>query len=44
MFAYNNNKVKDTQYIIGDPRVRSSNKFNVPDDDATVKQAASGWI
>ena len=44
MFAYNNNKVKDTQYIIGDPRVRSSNKFGVPDDNATVKQAASGWI
>lgn len=44
MFAYNNNKVKDTQYIIGDPRVRSSNKFGVPDDNATVKQDAAGWI
>ena len=44
MFAYNNNKVKDTQYIIGDPRVRSSNKFGVPDDNATVKQDAAGWV
>lgn len=43
-FAYNNNKNKDTEYIIGDPRVRSSNKFNVPDDDATVKEEATGWI
>ena len=32
MFAYNNNKIKDTQYIIGDPRVRSSNKLDIPDD------------
>ena len=44
MFAYNNNKIKDTQYIIGDPRVRSSNKLGVPDDNATVKQDATGWI
>ena len=43
-FAYNNNKNKDTEYIIGDPRVRSSNKLGVPDDNATVKEAATGWI
>ena len=43
-FAYNNNGVLDNEYIIGDPRVRSSNKFNVPDDNATVKQDAAGWI
>ena len=44
MFAYNNNKVKDSEYIIGDPRVRSSNKLGVPDDNTTVKQNADGWI
>ena len=44
MFAYNNNKIKDTQYIIGDPRVRSSNKLGVPDDTNQVKQDATGWI
>ena len=43
-FAYNNNNNKDTQYIIGDPRVRSSNKLGVPDDNTTVKQDATGWI
>ena len=43
-FAYNNNKNKDTEYIIGDPRERSSNKLGVPDDDTTVKQNATGWI
>ena len=44
-FAYNNDKNKDTEYIIGDPRVRSSNKFNVPDLDTTTPQAnATGWI
>ena len=43
-FAYNNNKNKDTEYIIGDPRVRSSYKLGVPDDDTTVKQDAYGWI
>ena len=31
-FAYNNNKNKDTEYIIGDPRERSSNKLGIPDD------------
>ena len=44
MFAYNNDKVKDSKYIIGDPRVRSSNKLGVPDDNTTVKQNADGWI
>ena len=44
MFAYNNNKIKDKEYIIGDPRQRSSNKFGVPDDNTTVKQSAAGWI
>ena len=43
-FAYNNNKNKDTEYIIGDPRVRSSYKLGVPDDNTTVKQNADGWI
>ena len=43
-FAYNNNKNKDKEYIIGDPRERSSNKFNVPNDNATVKTDATGWI
>ena len=31
-FAYNNNKNKDTEYIIGDPRVRTSNKLGISDD------------
>ena len=45
MFAYNNNKNKDTQYIIGDPRVRSSYKLGVPDQNNTTPQTnASGWI
>ena len=45
MFAYNNNKNKDTQYIIGDPRVRSSYKLGVPDQNITTpQQNASGWI
>lgn len=44
MFAYNNNKNKDTQYIIGDPRVRSSNKLGVKDDTEVVKKRAEGWI
>ena len=45
MFAYNNNKIKDTQYIIGDPRVRSSNKLGVPDENTTTpQQSATGWI
>lgn len=43
-FAYNNNKNKDKEYIIGDPRVRSSNKLGVPDDNTTVKENADGWI
>ena len=45
MFAYNNNKNKDTQYIIGDPRVRNSDKLSVPDQNTTTpQQDASGWI
>lgn len=32
------------RYIVGDPRSRSTNKFGVQDDDATVKQDADGWI
>ena len=44
MFAYNNNKVKDKEYIIGDPRVRVSDKLGVPDDTNQVKQNATGWI
>ena len=44
-FAYNNNKNKDTEYVIGDPRVRSSYKLGVPDQDTTTPQtAATGWI
>ena len=44
-FAYNNNKNKDTEYIIGDPRERSSNKLGVPDQNTTTPQTnASGWI
>ena len=29
MFAYNNNNVLDTEYIIGDPRTRTSNTYGV---------------
>ena len=53
-FAYNNNKNKDTEYIIGDPRERSSNKLGISDDKnntANVNTAnptsatnTSGWI
>ena len=47
-FAYNNNKNKDTEYIIGDPRVRSPYKLDVPNDESnnptTAKQNAPGWI
>ena len=44
-FAYNNNKIKDTEYIIGDPRERKSNKLGVSDQNTTTpQQAASGWI
>ena len=44
-FAYNNDKNKDTEYIIGDPRVRTSYKLDVPDQNTTTPQtAATGWI
>ena len=43
-FAYNNNQNKDTEYIIGDPRVRSSNLLGVGDDTEEVKRVADGWI
>ena len=44
-FAYNNNKNKDTEYIIGDPRERSSNKLGVSDQNTTTpQQSATGWI
>ena len=43
-FAYNNNKNKDTEYIIGDPRVRSSNLLGVGNDTEEVKRVADGWI
>ena len=53
-FAYNNTKNKDTEYIIGDPRERSSNKLGISDDKnntANVNTAnptnatnTSGWI
>ena len=44
-FAYNNNKNKDTEYVIGDPRVRRSYKLDVPDQNTTTPQtAATGWI
>ena len=44
-FAYNNDKNKDTEYIIGDHRVRTSYKLDVPDQNTTTPQtAASGWI
>ena len=48
--AFNKNNCKfeidadSFDYIIGDPRERSPYKFNVPDDDATVNQNATGWI
>ena len=41
-FVYLNNQ--DKEYIIGDPRVRSSNKLGIGDDDTEVKQNANGWI
>ena len=42
-FVYTNNQKKE--YIIGDPRVRSSNKLGVPDQNTTTpQQSASGWI
>ena len=45
MFAYNNDKVKNTEYIIGDPRVRTSYKLGVPDQNTTTPQtSATGWI
>lgn len=44
-FAYNNEKNKETEYIIGDPRVRTSYKLDVPDQNTTTPQtAATGWI
>ena len=52
-FAYNNNKNKDTEYIIGDPRQRTSYKFDVPDNTTTANENTvnpgnatntSGWI
>ena len=53
-FAYNNDKVKDTEYIIGDPRVRTSNKLGISDDtnntagvntaNPTRNTNTSGWI
>ena len=53
-FAYNNNKNKDTEYIIGDPRVRTSNKLGISDDTNNTANAntanpanatnTSGWI
>ena len=43
-FAYNSTQTKDTEYIIGDPRVRSSNLLGVGNDTDEVKQAATGWI
>ena len=42
-FVYTNNQKKE--YIIGDPRVRSSNKLGVPDENTTTpKKNATGWI
>ena len=35
-FAYNNNKNKDTEYIIGDPRVRTSNTLGVSNINTTA--------
>ena len=43
-FAYNNNKNKDTEYFIGDPRERTSNLLGAGNDTDQVKQNASGWI
>ena len=53
-FAYNNNKNKDTEYIIGDPRVRTSDKLGISDDKNNTANAntanpgnatnTSGWI
>ena len=41
-FAYDN---KNVEYVIGDPRVRSSYKFDVPDvDNTTPVKDAKGWI
>ena len=45
MFAYNSDKIKDTQYIIGDPRVRSSDLLGVEGEDTTEpSRNADGWI
>ena len=41
-FVYTNNQKKE--YIIGDPRERSSNLLGVGNDTDQVKQAATGWI
>ena len=42
-FVYTNNQKKE--YIIGDPRQRTSYKLGVPDQDTTTpQQNASGWI
>ena len=42
-FVYTNNQKKE--YIIGDPRERSSNKLGVSDQNTTTpQQAATGWI
>ena len=52
-FAYDSND-KDKEYIIGDPRERSSNKLGIPDDknntanvntaNPTTATKTSGWI
>ena len=41
-FVYTNNQKKE--YIIGDPRERSSNLLGVGNDTDQVKQNATGWI
>ena len=42
-FVYTNNQKKE--YIIGDPRERTSNKLGVSDQNTTTpQQAATGWI
>ena len=42
-FVYTNNQKKE--YIIGDPRERSSNKLGVSDQNTTTpQQSATGWI
>ena len=42
-FIYENNQKK--KYIIGDPRVRTSDKLDVPDQNTTTPQtSATGWI